>query len=266
MTLFANINDPIRYIKKICNIFHRFPLAYATQEAMSVVFRKILRCQYVKSYAEKGEDLALAAMMRKVENGYYVEVGCYHPIQKSNTFHLYKQGWHGVVIDANPVHLDTYRRIRTKDIVVEAVVSNSDYETELICFQESAYSTISQTTSKAVNSHSAGNRSVRNVRTKTLTKILDECDTPQAFNLLSIDCEGHDFEVLQSLDLKRYQPEVIIIEDHKFSIEHWEENNIVRHLKPYGYKLSAFCLNNLYLTLSSTTNYGKSPSHFELRA
>jgi hypothetical protein len=35
---------------------------------------------------------------------------------------------------------------------------------------------------------------------------------PKKFDFLSIDVEGHDREVLQSIDLGQYQPEVILIE------------------------------------------------------
>ena len=248
-----NYKDKLtRNFRALGSLFKRLPITYASVEAISILLQKIFRSQYKKSYAEKGEDLVLAAMLHKVNNGSYVEVGCYHPIRKSNTFGFYKLGWRGLVIDANPVHLDAYRHMRPQDTIVEAAVSNSDCETELVCYQESAYSTISQSTAIGVDDRIAGTKLVRRVKTRTLTSIMDEYNAPREFNLLSIDCEGHDFEVLQSLDLVRYHPEIIIIEDHEFSMDHYEKNPIINYLKPYGYNLTAFCLKNLYFQISIT--------------
>lgn len=234
------------------NLFQGLPFIYASREAISILLQKIFRLQYRKSYAEKGEDLILAAMLDKVSCGFYVEVGCYHPICKSNTFGFYELGWRGLVVDANPVYLDAYRHIRPQDIVVEAAVSNGEYETELVCYQESAYSTISLSFATRFTESATGKKFVRRVKTRTLTSILDEYKAPVDFNLLSIDCEGHDFEVLQSLDLVRYHPEIIIIEDCDFSVAQYEKNPIVNYLGSYGYNLTAFCLNNLFFHISSS--------------
>ena len=50
------------------------------------------------------------------------------------------------------------------------------------------------------------------MQTQTLTGLLDECNAPREFAFLSADVEGHDFEVIRSLDFNRYSPEVVLVE------------------------------------------------------
>jgi hypothetical protein len=51
-----------------------------------------------------------------------------------------------------------------------------------------------------------------------LDTILRSQAVARKFDLLSIDIETHDEEVLASLDLSEFQPELIVIEAHKSSM------------------------------------------------
>lgn len=61
----------------------------------------------------------------------------------------------------------------------------------------------------------------------------------QKIDLLSIDCEGMDLEVLQSMDWKKYQPKVIICEDLDFDFRQLRESEISLFLMKKGYELTA---------------------------
>ena len=52
------------------------------------------------------------------------------------------------------------------------------------------------------------------VPTRTLDSILEEAEAPAPIDLLSIDVEGHETEVLRGFDFGRWQPLLILIEDH----------------------------------------------------
>ena len=43
-----------------------------------------------KSYSVFGEDLVIYNFFKK-KNGFYVDVGAYHPLEDNNTFLLYKK-------------------------------------------------------------------------------------------------------------------------------------------------------------------------------
>src|SRR5687767_7993770 len=66
------------------------------------------------SYAQTGEDRIIATLLGDVP-GFYVDVGCNHPVKYSNTFELYKRGWRGINVDANEQMVELCRRLRPRD-------------------------------------------------------------------------------------------------------------------------------------------------------
>ena len=44
-----------------------------------------------RSYSMEGEDLEILRLSNNSNNGFYVDVGCYHPTHLNNTFLLYKK-------------------------------------------------------------------------------------------------------------------------------------------------------------------------------
>ena len=65
-----------------------------------------------KSYSMLGEDLFVKKFFKNKKKGFYIDVGCYHPIDGNNTYLLYKKGWEGINIDLNKTSIDLYKRAR----------------------------------------------------------------------------------------------------------------------------------------------------------
>src|SRR5574341_354761 len=70
----------------------------------------------MKSYSQEGKDMILRRIFGNVENGFYVDVGAYHPKRFSNTFYFYKKGWSGINIDAMPGSMKFFTKMRSRDI------------------------------------------------------------------------------------------------------------------------------------------------------
>ena len=47
--------------------------------------------------------------------GFYIDVGCFHPIRLSNTMFLYSKGWIGMNIDLSKRSIDLFNICRPKD-------------------------------------------------------------------------------------------------------------------------------------------------------
>ena len=47
----------------------------------------------------EGEDLELLKLTKNINQGFYVDAGCYHPLRLNNTYLLYKKKWNGLNID-----------------------------------------------------------------------------------------------------------------------------------------------------------------------
>ena len=64
-----------------------------------------------RSYSMDGEDLEIVKYFENLDNGFYVDVGCYHPIEMNNTYLLYKKNWKGINIDVSKFSIDLEPRI-----------------------------------------------------------------------------------------------------------------------------------------------------------
>ena len=79
-----------------------------------------------KTYSMDGEDLIIFDYFKNKKEGFFIDVGCYHPIHRNNTFLLYKKGWRGINIDIHSFSIDLFNYIRTKDLNYNFAVSDKN--------------------------------------------------------------------------------------------------------------------------------------------
>lgn len=225
--------------------FKALPFFWACRLLLLFFVRKIFRIPAGFTFSQGAEDI-ISPYLLKTERGTYVDVGCNEPVRFSNTFSFYLQGWRGVNIDANEELIDLCRKIRKKDISICAAVSDSEKEVVFHKSKESAVSTIDENRLKEwAKLWEFKDEDKKVVTTQTLTKILKEhLGDSRTVDLLSIDVEGHDFNVLKGLNLNIYRPKVIIIECH--SIAGIENTEIYRYLADNNYVLKGFAVLNAY--------------------
>ena len=77
-----------------------------------------------KSYSMLGEDIFVKKFFKDKKKGFYVDIGCYHPIDGNNTYLLYKKGWEGINIDLNKTSIDLFNRARKNDNNLNVAISN----------------------------------------------------------------------------------------------------------------------------------------------
>lgn len=190
-------------------------------------------------FSQDGEDIALAEVFSGKSDGFYVDVGAFHPSRYSNTYKFYLSGWRGINIDARPDSMRAFRFWRRRDINIEAAISETP--TELV------YHLTSQ---PAMNSFDAAltqqrlekDSSLQLLGKKTIeTKRLDallEAHLPagQPIDFLSIDAEGYDLQVLKSNDWSRFSPRLVLVEIYCDSLAEVASSDIAVYLKNIGYQ------------------------------
>ena len=72
----------------------------------------------------EGEDLIILENLKNINNGLYVDVGCYHPISGNNTYLLYKKGWNGINFDISEFSIELFNFYRKKDKNIFCGISN----------------------------------------------------------------------------------------------------------------------------------------------
>lgn len=213
----------------------------------SSVFRLILGRTLRYSFAYTGEDRIIESILKIpiTENGFYIDVGCNHPKFLSNTYGLYRKGWRGICIDANPFLIKKYKYCRPRDKAVVALVSNETTTKDFYFAENDVLSTAELENLPMIESQGIEYHKEQIV-SQTLTQLLENEQCPTTIDLLSIDAEEHDFQVLSSLDFDKYHVKVIVIEDETFNPSSPNDNIIFNFLKERGYNFEGYLLKNLY--------------------
>lgn len=185
------------------------------------------------SLSQFSEDIIIEIILKNARksNGVFIDVGCNHPIEYNNTYQFYLRGRKCINIDGNKGLIELYKKFRKNDISINALVSNTE---DVVIFHLSSSDKLSTIDSNHMNL--VGKRKFPksmsiHMKTKTLNNILKEnLKKGTEIDLLSIDVEGHDFEVTSSIDLNEYKPYLIVIEMHDFLLTNFSEHPIFKLL------------------------------------
>lgn len=168
-----------------------------------------MHCRY--SWSQFGEDRFLETLFEGKKNGFYVEVGGFHPYRYSNTYLFYGlYDWRGVIVEPIPDYAKRIRVGRGQDQVLNLAVDSKLGKVDM--YVNSAKSGISDSTYEWAED--VEKLSSISVDSKPLSQILKESNVPQNFDFISIDCEGHDRVVLESNDWEKFRPRIVLVEDH----------------------------------------------------
>ncbi len=205
-----------------------------------------------ESFSQEGEDKFLLEYFKDRINGFYIDVGAFHPYRINNTYLLYKKGFRGINIDISATSIDFFNIARPDDINLN--VGASDRFEEKFFFSKknlSFHNTLSKSLAES-DMQTEPFKKKYSISCKPLDEIIEETKfSNKIIDFLNIDAEGYDYQVLLGLNLKRYCPEVICIEisplvDKKN--EHYKDTKIYEYLLKHGYKLSWKGFNSFIFT------------------
>ena len=175
-----------------------------------------------KSYSMDGEDIEVFNYFKNKKIGFYVDVGAYHPIQRNNTMLLYLNGWEGINIDISDFSIKLFNHLRPRDNNLNLAISNKEGNIEM--FYQKKLSQLSTIKKDFANKSFQGNIKTKEINSKTLTSVLNDSKFKEKkIDFLDIDVEGADIDVLESLDFRRYSPEIICVEVIEENNEDTEE-------------------------------------------
>ena len=191
------------------------------------------------TYSQNQEDLFINDYFKEKNSGFYIDIGCYHPIKYSNTALLYNRGWKGINIDMNQTSIDLFNILRKRDKNICAAISNTNKKT--IQYFDHLFSPIN-TLDKNFSSIASKKISFRKHTEKTIqtyrfNQIIQKYDINiKQIDFINIDVEAHDLEVLESIDLSIFNPKIICVEiaNNQNNIK---EKKLRNYLNKYNYEL-----------------------------
>ena len=143
------------------------------------------------------------------DNGFFVEVGANDPEQWSQSFHLERLGWHGIVVEPQPHLAEMLRRRRTAEVYEVACSAPENAGERMMLHLAGGHSSFDPML-KVADVRPEGSLEVP---LRTLDEILAETEAPSPIDFLAIDVEGHEMEVLRGFDFARWRPRLIMVED-----------------------------------------------------
>lgn len=201
------------------------------------------------AFSQEGEDLLIARLFDGQERGFFVDIGAHHPTRFSNTYLLYRAGWHGINVDATPGSMRAFRRKRRRDINLEVAVAKDVDSIVLHQFVESALNTMSDDVAaeRLAEGVNVARESVI-VPALPLVSILQEhLPDGTTIDLLTVDVEGADLEVLQSNDWSRFRPSVVVVEVLGSDLEALSDAPEILFLEGLGYAIHSKLHNSVIL-------------------
>jgi len=160
-----------------------------------------------KNYSNLGEQAVINDYLKKLDinKGYCVDIAASDGISISNTYTLYKSGWHGLAVEFDP----------------------------------KLFSSLSINYSKFADVRLAKCK----VTPLNVVALLEANSAPDNFEFLNLDIDGYDFFVLEKI-LSRYRPKLICTEINekipppvKFTVK-WDDNYVWASDHFYGQSIS----------------------------
>jgi FkbM family methyltransferase len=208
------------------------------------------------SYSAAGEDRIVLAWLEVVyrldlSKVRYLDIGANHPTELSNTFLLYRLCASGVLVEPDPDLCAALKNKRRRDTVLNVGAA----------FDVRRSARLKRLTARAFNTFSAEKahdvtEASKNWKPDQRQAIVDEIDVKlvpindilaehfsTGVDFISIDTEGVDMQILQSIDFNRYKPKMVCVENSR------PQNEFVELLSPFGYGFVAITPDNLIFRL-----------------
>ncbi|MBF0123253.1 MAG: FkbM family methyltransferase [Candidatus Omnitrophica bacterium] len=196
------------------------------------------------SWSQCGEDVILRSLFndKKMKKISYLDIGASTPDSGDNTFLFYSGGSRGVCVEANKALIPKLQRIRPKDKILNVGVTIGDeQEADFFIFDCEGISTFDK---KEAEKRAASGR-YKIIETAKVPLISGNRLIKENFStvpdLLSIDIEGLDLAVLQTLDFNTFPIPVICVETCTYSENHIrpKDASIAQYLVGKGYEIYA---------------------------
>jgi FkbM family methyltransferase len=208
-----------------CFWFAHFPQALAASFSRivnrehAVKLKHWIRFLLCRDSTWHGQFSALGPLLLELKGDErtVVDVGANDGFYSSNSYPFIARGWRALLIEPHPDAFQKAKQLhrkRTQVSLLNAACSDRAGELELQTYAADdggSHSFLGESSAGSKNSVRPPGEAVH-VQVHRLETLLDEFNIPQDFGLLTIDTEGHDFQVLRGANLTRYRPRVIITE------------------------------------------------------
>ena len=175
----------------------------------------------MKFYSQFQQDkFVYENYFKNKQNGFFVDIGAYDGEIDINSLFFENLGWNGICLEPNPIMFENLQKIRKCECLPYAVSDKNETNqffqikegpTTLSGlaneFDQSAIARINE-----YNLEDSQDFDYLNVECKTFDSIVKTYN----IDFLSLDTEGNELKILQSIDFNKYDIDVITVENNNY--------------------------------------------------
>jgi FkbM family methyltransferase len=177
--------------------------------------------------------------------GVFFDVGAFDPIKISNSYHFEKNGWRTFCFEANTSlipELKLHRENVYNYAIAECDKDSVTFNVVISGGWAAGFSAIN-IDPRYIEKWGDGisSQSTITVPQKSLNSLLlEEIKDVEHIDILSIDVEGGELNVLKGLDIEKYKPTIILVEDV------FDDRELIDYILDHGYILDKSISYNKY--------------------
>lgn len=185
----------------------------------------LIHFSYSKYYSQYGQDKFVYENYFKGKNGFFVDIGAYDGVYFSNTCFLEELGWKGICVEPQPEVFKELCKNRSA-LCINACITDEPgiiEFTQIICPSSPVVQMLSGVTQnydprhatriESESGHFNGTKQIIQVQGYPLTHIMDYYGW-RHIDYLSIDIEGGELKILQSIPFDRIRVNIIGVENN----------------------------------------------------
>lgn len=166
----------------------------------------------------RDENAFLASFFEGKRDGTFVEIGAHVGVHYSNTRPLWERGWSGVMIEPDPQSFAALSKLyetRERVTLLNVAVATQDGTARFAQHSDPDRSGWHSLDPRWVSTWNPGKVQWITVNTRSVPSLLASGELPLECDFLSVDTEGLDADIIESLP-NDWKPRVILAEVDKF--------------------------------------------------
>lgn len=186
----------------------------------------------MKFNSQIGQDRWVLSVIGEKTDGFFIELGACDGLYYSNTLYFEeKYGWNGICIEPNDIYFEKLKTNRKCYVSNSLISSEKNKNVEFIL--NDAISSINDNTIGPFTK--TDNNIIVNKITTTLEDVLDLYNSPLIIDYLSLDVEGHEYEVMKNFNFDKYKFRCITVEHNEPHIGDMLQKSIRKLFKDNNY-------------------------------
>lgn len=166
----------------------------------------------------------LNAVFKNKHTGTYLDIGAYDGVTDNVTNYFYEHGWRGVCVEPQTKYFKLGVEARPGDEWVKGVVVGKQHETSRVNFYETEDGRRSSTIDVL---HDTKKKQLKAIK---INNDVPRDSFPDGLDLLVIDTGEDDFEIMQSIDLGLFKPNIVAVPSG-----YTTDRGIILHMQSMGW-------------------------------